>query len=151
MLQTNSNNSVEPLAISKLYHQALLRHHKKPIGFDVTLSGKQVRSADGENPECGDEITVNAKLESGAISNIVFSGESCAICRASASMMCEKLVSMTTKQALAVINDVEQSFNEQKLFEGNLSPLNSVFSLPIRQQCALLPWRTAVQVLEAGG
>ena len=147
--QTQTEKSSEQLAISKLYHQALMQHHKKPTGFNVDISGANVNSANGENPECGDEITISARIERGVINDIVFSGYSCAICRASASMMCETLVTLTAEQALGTISDVHYSFKVQKLFEQELSPLNSVFSLPIRQQCALLPWRTAQQVLEA--
>ena len=43
--------------------------------------------AEGHNPLCGDHITLTLKLGGGKVEAIDFQGESCAICKASASMM----------------------------------------------------------------
>ena len=43
-----------------LYQDLLLKHHKAPIGFE--LSGEFTHSAEGENGGCGDEIFIKAVL-----------------------------------------------------------------------------------------
>ena len=51
--------------MSKLYQQALLAHHKAPIGFNVELANIELgktKSAEGFNPVCGDEITIYARF-----------------------------------------------------------------------------------------
>lgn len=131
---------------NKLYQQALLVHHKKPCGFNQKI--KITHSSEGDNPACGDEITVNVHVENDQIIALSFAGDSCAICRASASLMCQELVQVNLSEALLIENNIIESFTNSIEFTGAFTPLNSIFSLPIRQQCALLPWRTFHQALK---
>jgi nitrogen fixation NifU-like protein len=68
-----------------LYQEVILDHNRKPRNFG-TLENPS-HHADGHNPLCGDHITVALELADGRIDRIAFQGESCAICKASASMM----------------------------------------------------------------
>ncbi|NMP30905.1 SUF system NifU family Fe-S cluster assembly protein [Thalassotalea sp. M1531] len=128
-----------------LYQQALLSHHQNPTGFQHNI--KPSAESDGYNPACGDEITVKISTEKNTITGISFEGESCAICRASASIMCQQVSSLSDVQAKESIALIESSFAQKVPFAEALSPLNGVFDFPVRQQCALLPWQTLKQCL----
>ena len=68
----------------QLYQELILDHNKKPRNWGK-LNDATHRS-EGLNPLCGDHIWVAVNLD-GDIVGIAFEGESCAICKASASMM----------------------------------------------------------------
>jgi len=138
------NNQAKNKA-SQLYQQALLAHHKSPHGF--AIEGEFNHQADGENAACGDEITVSININEQAIHSIGFSGDSCAICRASASIMCQQVSVLNVEQSQQLAEKINEHFSQNIPFEDALTPLNAVFSLPIRQQCALLPWNTLLKVL----
>ncbi len=71
--------------LDELYQQIIVEHNRSPRNFkrldDAT------RSADGDNPLCGDRITVFVKLDGDVISDIGFQGKGCAISKSSASLM----------------------------------------------------------------
>lgn len=129
-----------------LYQQALLAHHKKPTGYNAIFT--YTHCAEGENPACGDDIVVTVHIKQARLIELGFSGDSCAICRASASIMCQHLTGKSIDEVIEQASSVEHKFTQQIAFEEPYSPFNSVLALPIRHQCALLPWRTLVNALK---
>ena len=68
-----------------LYQEVILDHNKKPRNFGIVTPASH--HAEGHNPLCGDHISVTLNLAGECVEAIAFQGESCAICKASASMM----------------------------------------------------------------
>ncbi|MBL4941648.1 MAG: iron-sulfur cluster assembly scaffold protein [Colwellia sp.] len=130
-----------------IYQQALLAHHQKPIGFerDIQATGK----LDGHNAACGDDITVQIKVADSVIIQSAFSGESCAICRASASIMCQQLEQLSIAGYHLLSSQLMASLNGEQDFSETFLPLSSIANYPIRLQCALLPWQTLDKLLLA--
>ncbi|GHE92213.1 iron-sulfur cluster assembly scaffold protein [Thalassotalea profundi] len=136
----------------QLYQEVLLKHHKTPTGFEVEINN--THSADGVNAACGDEIVVYAQVEAGTITALGFSGDSCAICRASASIMCSYLTNVEVDQVEAIIEHtisiINSTHTDELICAEVLQPLLAVGKFPVRRQCAILPWRTFVKaVLES--
>jgi nitrogen fixation NifU-like protein len=132
-----------------LYQQNLLAHHKNPIGFKKQIS--VTHSADGDNAVCGDEITVEVNISAGKIQALAFLGDSCAICRASASMMCQYLLDQSIdniedliKIPMALINGVHKA---DVTLDECFSSLTVIEKYPVRKQCALLPWQTLISAI----
>ncbi|MGH7528880.1 MAG: Fe-S cluster assembly sulfur transfer protein SufU, partial [Gemmatimonadales bacterium] len=74
--------------LGDLYQQVILDHNRNPRNFRVVPGAN--RSAEGNNPLCGDRINVFVALEGDAIKDIGFQmppGAGCAISKASASVM----------------------------------------------------------------
>ena len=148
------NTSYEADNVS-LYQQALLKHHKSPAGFEVKLS-TITHQSNGENAACGDEISVTAQVVNGLVSAVAFAGDSCAICRASASIMCQHFngVAVETVQENidTIIMVISHDNSDQISFSPNvreqLSPLLAVRKFPVRKQCAILPWQTLLMALK---
>src|SRR5207248_9089665 len=71
--------------LRELYQEVILDHGKNPRNFRALV--KASHRAEGQNPLCGDELTVFVELEGDRIRDIAFQGQGCAISKASASMM----------------------------------------------------------------
>jgi len=130
----------------QLYQEVILDHNKKPRNWGK-LEGATHRS-EGLNPLCGDHIWVALKLDGDRIGEIAFEGESCAICKASASMMtvavkgktvdaAERLVEGFRGMATGQLDPVTEASEL-----GRLTVFAGVKDLPMRVKCAILPWHT---------
>ena len=105
-------------------------------------------SDEGFNPLCGDKVTVFLTLKDGHVDAIRFESASCAICKASASMMTEALSGKSLQVARDVSARVHKLLSEGSdvsmdlTVDGELAALAGVRKFPARINCALLPWRT---------
>ena len=76
-----------------LYQEVILDHNKRPRNFGP-LPGAD-RQADGHNPLCGDRLHLAVRLEGDTIADVRFEGSGCAISKASASLMTERVKGAT--------------------------------------------------------
>ncbi|SCY48173.1 nitrogen fixation protein NifU [Nitrosospira sp. Nl5] len=128
-----------------LYQEVILDHNKKPRNYG-TLD-KASHQAVGHNPLCGDHLNIALNLDRDLIDSIAFHGESCAICKASASMMTTVVKGKTRSDAETLI----QEFRDMAMGKldldsphhlGRLTVFAGVRDLPTRVKCAILPWHT---------
>jgi nitrogen fixation NifU-like protein len=128
-----------------LYQEVILDHNKKPRNYG-TLD-KASHHAVGHNPLCGDHLDIELNLEGERIDNIAFHGESCAICKASASMMTTAVKGKARSDAETLIKEFREmatgtlNLNEDHHL-GRLTVFAGVRDLPTRVKCAILPWHT---------
>ena len=110
-----------------LYREQILEHYKNPHHFG------ELRDADitqeGDNPLCGDVVTLYLKLDDGHLKDVSFRGRGCAISQASASILTDMIVGKP-------LNDLK-SFPTQEL----LDELGIQIS-PARMKCATLAVNT---------
>lgn len=139
----------ESVQTHQLYQQAMLAHHKAPIGFENKITA--THSQQGVNPACGDEIEVQLQIVDSKVVELAFHGDSCAICRASASIMCQQLKEMNLSDTQALSQQLISLLNNDISMIGELAksfePLITVQKFPVRKQCALLPWTTLLLAL----
>jgi nitrogen fixation NifU-like protein len=113
--------------------------------------------AEGYNPLCGDRIRVFLKIEGGVVVAVTFHGEGCAISRASASMMTERLKgcpegeieSRVSEVVEMLAGPVEPALDLES--SGDLAALAGVRKFPARIKCATLAWHAAEEAHEKGG
>ena len=140
--------------LEELYQEIILDHSRRPRNFGE-LPDAAVR-VHGDNPSCGDEIHLAIKFGGdNSLTEIRFTGQSCAICRASASMMTMKLKGKSRSEAEDFLSAVENLVMSEGLAEtsvslGDLQLLRGVRKFPQRVKCAMLPWRALQQALEHG-
>jgi nitrogen fixation NifU-like protein len=128
-----------------LYQEVILDHNKKPRNYGVLAQASH--QAVGHNPLCGDHISVALKLEGECVNGIAFEGESCAICKASASMMTSAVKGKTRGDAEVLIQEfLAMATGKLNLDSpnhiGRLAVFAGVCDLPTRVKCAILPWHT---------
>jgi nitrogen fixation NifU-like protein len=144
----------ESAEFEELYQQVILDHSKRPRNFGELPDAVRVH---GDNPSCGDEIDLFVKFDAeGNPAELKFLGQSCAICRASASLMTMKLKGKPRAEAVRLMHNFHKlvtgagEADSQGL--GDLTLLSGVRKFPQRVKCAMLAWRAFEQALsEVGG
>lgn len=130
----------------QLYQEVILDHNKKPRNYGK-LEDATHRS-EGLNPLCGDHIWLAVKLGGDRIEAIAFEGQSCAICKASASMMTAAVKGKSVAEAENLVEHFRAMTTGQEDLEtsrghlGRLTVFAGVKDLPSRVKCAILPWHT---------
>ncbi|MCG3188603.1 MAG: Zinc-dependent sulfurtransferase SufU [Burkholderiaceae bacterium] len=135
---------------NELYQQVTLDHKRSPRHFG-TLPHATHR-ARGTNPQCGDDISVELQIDGGRLSDIRFTGQGCAICIASTSMMTEAVRGHEVEFA----RELQQRF--RAVITGQLEPeaaqlgklvsLSGVRRYPSRIKCALLGWHALMHAID---
>lgn len=132
-------------AYSNLYQEVILDHNRKPRNWGFLADA--THNAEGNNPLCGDHVTVTLRVNDNVVDAICFFGASCAICNASASMMTIAVKGKSTEHAERLI----RSFRDMATGAldttspndlGHLTVFAGVRELPTRVKCAILPWAT---------
>lgn len=130
----------------QLYQEVILDHNRKPRNWGSLADA--THKAEGVNPLCGDRLHLDVKLADEAVQAIAFEGESCAICKASASMMTTAVKGKTRGDAEQLVQEfrdmatgkLDTASSPHHL--GRLTVFSGVRDLPTRVKCAILPWHT---------
>lgn len=107
----------------------------------------------GHNPNCGDEITLEIKLNGNIIEDMAFSGHGCAISQASTSIMIDTLKGKTVEEARDIVKTFIRMIKREERDPYKLSKLEdaivfqNVSNMPARVKCALLAWHTMDDIL----
>jgi nitrogen fixation protein NifU and related proteins len=136
-----------------LYQDTILDHSRHPRNFG-RLEPCDHR-ADGNNPLCGDRVTVFMRIEGGRIADLSFEARGCAISLASASMMTELVKGRTVAEAQAIFERFREIVTRKGPVDADeldrldgLAALVGVRQFPMRVKCATLPWHTMVAAVE---
>ena len=121
----------------QLYREVILDHYKNPRGHG-TIEDADV-SAEGQNPLCGDEVSIFVSFEPGSdiIDEVKFSGRGCAISQAATSMLMEMVQGRAASEVASLTKD--------DLLEELGIPLT-----PVRLKCAILGLTTLKLALHKG-
>src|SRR3989338_3818942 len=107
--------------LTDLYQSVILDHNRRPRNYKVLPTANRVGS--GNNPMCGDQITVYVHLEGDRISEISLQGSGGSFSQASASLMTLHLKGRTIAEAEAIYADVHRLVTTGQVEEDNLSAL----------------------------
>ena len=144
-----------------LYQELILDHGKSPR--NARLVEHATCNAKGNNPLCGDRLTVTARVNAdGIIEDVAAEGKGCAISIASASMMTEALKNVPVATARKVFAAVHQLCTGKADVDAakamlpasmsddveKLASLSGVKQFPVRVKCATLPWHTLMSCLD---
>ncbi len=130
--------------MNNLYQDLILDHGRRPRHQGEMPDA--THSMDGDNPLCGDQLTIFLKVENDTISKASFVGHGCAISMAATSMMLEFAIGKSLKefeimyQAYHQLLTGEEVVNKDKL--GKLEAFSGVAQYPMRVKCATLCWHT---------
>ncbi len=132
--------------LSDLYQEVILEHNKNPRNFRE-IEGAD-RTANGNNPLCGDALRVYVKLDGDTVTDVAFKGSGCAISKASASIMTQTVKGKSKEEAETLFDqfhrmvtgalDIESDANDL----GKLKIFAGVLEFPARVKCASLSWHT---------
>lgn len=129
--------------LQELYQDVILDHNRSPRNFGELPNC--THRAEGFNPLCGDHLTLQLLLDGDIISQANFTGNGCAISKASASILTDEIKGKTVDQANEMFNQFhrlvmqepgeisEETLGKTMIFEG-------VKDYPARVKCATLAW-----------
>lgn len=140
---------------TKTLYRAILNEHNLNPTHKTLLPGA-THSMLGVNPSCGDEITLQLKVDNGVITNASFTGSGCAVSQASCDMMIDLIEGKTLAEAVRLDNlfmrMITGSITDEELEElDEAASLIDVAKMPARAKCATLGWRTLHDIIDKGG
>ena len=137
--------------LTDVYNDLIMEHSMN------SYNKKKLEGADyseiGHNPNCGDEITLELKLDGNKIEDMAFTGHGCAISQASTSIMIDTLRGKTIEEAKEIIKIFIEMIKRETTDEDQLKKLEdaiafrNVSNMPARVKCALLAWHTIEDML----
>ena len=138
--------------LSDVYNELIMEHSMN------SYNKKNLENADFffffHNPNCGDEITLEVKLDGNVIEDMAFHGRGCAISQASTSIMIDTLKGKTVEEAREIVKTFVEMIKRETTDEEELKKLEdaiafkNVSHMPARVKCALLAWHTLENILE---
>ncbi len=135
--------------LADLYQDVILDHSRHPRNFGHPDDAN--REAQGNNPLCGDRVTVYLHIDGEVIAGASFEARGCAISLASASMMTEMVKGRTVAEARDLFDRFHRLVTEED-GDGDglneLEALSGVREFPMRIKCATLPWHTMTAAID---
>ena len=144
------------MSLEQLYREVILDHYRNPRHSGSIESPDA--HAEGHNPLCGDEITIELDLDGDTVANAAVRGRGCSISQASASMMADAVVGRSIAEiadlthrikAMLDIEDGDPGLDPERpgAVLGDLEALAGVKQFPVRIKCADLAWTTLEEAL----
>ena len=137
--------------LREMYMEFVMDHSSRPRNYremeDATVS------EEAENPSCGDHLHLYVKTTDGkTIEDISFIGESCALCKASASTLTTQLKGKSLQDAQEVCTAFEEMVTGESdeipnTLQGNLKLFQGVRNFPQRVSCVMLGWKAMEKIL----
>jgi nitrogen fixation NifU-like protein len=163
-------HDVAAASLAGLYRDAIRHHAANPVGYRRPIAATHRHET--YNPLCGDRIEVSLRIAGDAVAEAAFDGEACAICMASASLLCSLAPGRAVAELRQLSDDLHRALNgavgaglardlesltsraqsalPQTGLPEVLQPLLGVRPYPSRIRCATLPWAAAVSALADG-
>ncbi|HEX2778728.1 MAG TPA: SUF system NifU family Fe-S cluster assembly protein, partial [Gemmatimonadaceae bacterium] len=141
--------------LGDLYQSLILDHSRSPRNYGAPpaspvpgtpAAGYGFRSADGNNPMCGDTVRVWVAVEGDRVADVRFTGKGCAISQASASLMTTAVKGKTRAEADRIFERFHDMVTGKPLDDdaraalGKLVAFGGVSRFPMRVKCASLGW-----------
>jgi len=135
--------------MENLYQTTILEHGHRPHNFGKPQ--KVFISREGFNHLCGDKISLYSS-ENKSNLYLMFESVGCVICKASASLMTITINESSIEKGINIIDDIMNGIKNGNIdldvFSDDMSCLNQIVNYPSRINCALLPWKTAKDLIE---
>ena len=140
--------------LEKIYQQTILDYsNRKDLKREMESPTYIER---GHNPNCGDDLTLEIKLDGDKIEDAAFLGNGCAISSASTAMLIDLIKGRTMTEAEEKVN---LFFKMMSLEEDSLTPeeskklgdavlLEYVAKMPARIKCATLSWHSLKVIVD---
>lgn len=140
----------EDITLANLYRDAVIEHAVVPVGYRQQIAVTHRHEL--YNPLCGDRVEMQFQMAGEKVLAAAFDGEACAICMASASMLCAAAPQQTAGEIRQQHELLVAALRDKQNKPGleSLQALLAVRRYPARVRCALLPWEAAVKAMDWG-
>ena len=134
-----------------LYQEVILDHGKNPRNFGVLE--QYTCTAEGNNPMCGDQLTVYIDIKNDVVSDVSYRARGCAISIASASIMSSMIKGRTIEEVHILFDKFHKLCTGQEVEEDDdtekLQVLSGVSEFPTRVKCATMSWHAVDSAIKS--
>lgn len=134
----------------KLFSEIINDHLQRPFHKGL-VNDENYHTVKLFNQSCGDSLVLQLKTKQGKIEDVRYDGEGCAICCASASMMCKLCNGKEITSAKKIQTAFQTMLTEKKITDENILQEAIVFKnvgkIPIRIKCANLAWEALAKAI----
>lgn len=130
--------------MNSIYSELILEHNKSKHNKRELDDPDRIER--GHNPNCGDDLTLQVKLDGDTIVDATFIGVGCAISSASMSIMIDMIKGNNIEEAklkadifFKMVQGKEISEDEIELLEDAVA-FESLSKMPARAKCGTLAW-----------
>ena len=140
------------MSMDSIYTELIMSHNRSGHNKHKLADASHVER--GHNPSCGDDLTLQVKIESGLIVDAAFLGSGCAISQAAMSIMIDLVKNKTVEDAKALANIYlsmirgEHVSSEQIELLQDAVVFESLSKMPARVKCGTLGWHCLDVILE---
>ena len=142
--------------LERIYQQTILEYsRRKELNHEMENPTYVER---GHNPNCGDDLTLELKVENNVIVDAAFIGSGCAISTASMAMLIDLVKGKTLEEAkekvdiffkmMSIDENKEKLTKEEMKKLGDAVLLEYVAKMPARVKCATLSWHSLKVIVE---
>ena len=139
--------------LEKIYQQTILEYsNRRELQKEIEEPTDIER---GHNPNCGDDLTLEVKLNGDVIEDAAFLGSGCAISSASTAMLIDLIKGKTMAEAEEKVNlffkmmkQEEKLTSEESKKLGDAVLMEYVANMPARVKCATLSWHSLRVITE---
>lgn len=142
--------------LERIYQQTILEYsRRKELNHEMENPTYVER---GHNPNCGDDLTLELKVEDDVIVDAAFIGSGCAISTASMAMLIDLIKGKTLEEAkekvdiffkMMSIDENKEKLTKEEMKElGDAVLLEYVAKMPARVKCATLSWHSLKVIVE---
>ncbi|RKW35239.1 MAG: SUF system NifU family Fe-S cluster assembly protein [Leptotrichia sp.] len=143
--------------LERIYQQTILEYsRRKELNHEMENPTYVER---GHNPNCGDDLTLELKVENNVIVDAAFIGSGCAISTASMAMLIDLIKGKTLEEAkekvdiffkmMSIDENKEKLTKEEMKKLGDAVLLEYVAKMPARVKCATLSWHSLKVIVES--
>ncbi|SVD23000.1 uncharacterized protein METZ01_LOCUS375854 [marine metagenome] len=129
--------------------EVILDHNKNPRNKGII--NEHTNHADGHNPLCGDNISLDLIIDNDIVKEIKFTGSGCAISTASSSILTEAILGKKIEEIRHLFEDFHELVTKDNVENNNLGKLSvfeGVKKYPARVKCATLAWHTLIAAID---
>lgn len=137
--------------LENLYREVILEHYKNPRNKGL-LENALYTTIHIKNPSCGDDITIQTRVEDGLIKDCRHDGKGCSICCSSASVMTETVIGKTVPMARSITENylkmVTNKETDPLIDLEEAQVYSGVKQFPARIKCASIAWQAFSQTID---
>ena len=137
--------------LRELYQEVILDHGKNPRNFGVLE--QYTCTAEGNNPMCGDQLTVYIDIKDDVVSDVSYRARGCAISIASASIMSSMIKGRTIEEVQILFDKFHKLCTGQEVEEDDDTEkhrvLSGVSQFPTRVKCATMSWHAVDSAIKS--
>ena len=138
--------------LENLYRQVIMEHYKNPRNKGL-VSDLTYKTIHIKNPSCGDDITIQSKVENGLVKDVRHEGTGCSICCSSASVLSETVTGKKIEDAKEItetyINMLTNKEYDENVDLEEAVVYGGVKQFPARIKCASIAWKAFEGTLES--